>query len=74
MTTRRDVIDAIAVLTPDQRAQMLLYLLGDDWAALEVIDRRKWAYQEYKPWHSYGGDGPLVTEQKLRDGASSGGS
>lgn len=50
MDQRRTVILAIADLSPDQRAQLLLYLLGDDWAATDVIDARRWIYQEYVPW------------------------
>ncbi len=52
MDTRRAVIQAISDLRPDQRAQLLLYLLGDDFAALDVIDGGKWRFQEYKPWPS----------------------
>lgn len=49
MDVRRIVIRAIADLTPDQRAQLLLYLLGDDYAALDVIDSGKWRWQEFMP-------------------------
>lgn len=47
MDTRRAVIGAIHLLNETERAQLLLYLLGDDWAALDVIDSGKWRYQEH---------------------------
>ncbi len=66
MDTRRLVIRAISDLRPDQRAQLLLYLLGDDWAALDVIDSGKWRYQEYLPWPR-----PLAGEPRDDDVRSS---
>lgn len=72
MTVRREVIKAIGGLTPDQRAQLLLYLMGDDWAALEVIDRHRWAYQEFVPYKP-GFVGPVPAEAATdRNEASSG--
>lgn len=47
MDTRRAVIGAIHLLNQTERAQLLLYLLGDDWAALDVIDQGKWRFQEH---------------------------
>jgi len=50
MNTRKTVIYAINDLNEIQKSQLLLYLLGDDWAALDVIDGGKWRFQEHVNW------------------------
>jgi hypothetical protein len=46
MDKRREIMEAVAQLTERERCQLLLYLLEEDFRALEIIDGRKWRYYE----------------------------